>query len=197
MEVLSEQFVVIGPEHAERAAVEAFIRQVFEKTYGAQVEYFARVLLGIRDEHGRWVAALGYTPAAGNELLVERYGNGSVQGQISRRLETPVMRAQIVEVGNLAACTAGAARQLIISATRFLYEAGFSWVVFTATRLLLNSFARMKLRPIILAEARGERLPDQGRSWGRYYEMQPQIVTGSLLLGYLCMKKSSAMASAA
>jgi len=187
MAISTQDFVVLGPEHAERAAVEDFIRAVFAKTYGAKVQHFAKVLLGIRGRDGQWAAALGYTPASSNELFVENYGGGSVEQQISGKLATPVKRDQVVEVGNLAASTAGAARQLIGGAIQYLYEAGFCWVIFTATRALLNSFSRLDLRPIPLATADPARLPDRGQGWGSYYEMQPQIMAGSILLGYLSM----------
>lgn len=185
MEISTTQFVVLGQDHPERAAVENFIGNIFEKTYGAQVQHFAQVLLGIRGPDGGWTAAFGYTPASGNALFVENYGGGSVEQQISNRLDTLVKRDQVVEVGNLAATSAGAARLLISSAIQYFYEAGFSWVIFTATRGLLNSFSRLDLRPIPLATADPSRLPDQGRSWGSYYDRHPQIMAGSILLGYV------------
>ena len=200
MPISSEQFVVLGPEHSERASLEGFIRQVFEKTYGAKVAYFARVLLGIRGRDGEWVAALGYTPANDKHLFVEHYSGETVERQISGKLDTLVKRDQVVEVGNLAATSAGAARQLIAAAVQYLYEAGFCWVIFTATRALLNSFHRLDLRPILLASADPTCLPDQGRSWGSYYDGHPQIMAGSILLGYLSMKtrrKQAALATAA
>jgi hypothetical protein len=89
---------------------------------------------------------------------------------------------------------------LISSAIQYLYESGFCWVIFTATRSLLNSFARLDLRPISLATADPSRLPDQGRSWGSYYDMHPQIMAGSILLGYLSAgsrRQPEAMALAA
>jgi predicted NAD-dependent protein-ADP-ribosyltransferase YbiA (DUF1768 family) len=133
-------------------------------------------------------------------LFIENYGGGSVEEQISDKLDTLVKRDQVVEVGNLAATSAGAARRLITGAIQYLYEAGFCWVIFTATRALLNSFSRLDLRPILLATADPARLPDQGKSWGSYYDMHPQIMAGSILLGYLSMgtrQKLAAMAATA
>lgn len=181
-------FAAIPPDHPERAAIEQFIRSVFRKAYGARIHHFAQTLLGIKGANGEWVAALGYTSAAGHELFVENYGGGSVEQQISGCLATPVKREQIVEVGNLAATDAGAARMLIANAIGYLYRQGFAWVIFTATRAVLNSFARLDLRPISLAVADPARLPDRGQSWGSYYRAKPQIMAGSILLGYLSLK---------
>ena len=88
MAISTENFVVLGPEHPERSAVEAFIGAVFEKNYGARVQHFAKVLLGIRGRDGEWVAALGYSAASGNQLFIENYGGGSVEEQISGKLDT-------------------------------------------------------------------------------------------------------------
>lgn len=194
---LNARFDAIPPEHPERASIEQFIKTVFMQTYHASVKHFARVLLGVRGEHGEWVAALGFTPASGHDLFVENYGGGSVERQISKRLDTPVSRGQIVEVGNLAATGAGSARLLITHAIAYLYQQGFSWVIFTATRAVLNSFYRLDLRPILLATADPERLPDQGLSWGSYYQMNPQIMAGSILLGYLSMESRACPLAAA
>jgi hypothetical protein len=60
----------------------------------------------------------------------------------------PVARANIVEVGNLAACSAGAARALIGFMTRHLLQRGLVRVTFAATRTLLNSFGRLRLMPL-------------------------------------------------
>lgn len=185
MEILTTQFVVLGQDHPERAAVEKFIGNIFAKAYGAKVQHFAQVLLGIRGPDGEWNAAFGYTPASGNALFVENYGGGSVEQQISNRLDTLVKRDQVVEVGNMAANSAGAARRLIFNAIQYFYKSGFSWVIFTATPGLLNSFSRLDLRPIHLATADPLQLPDQGRSWGSYYDRHPQIMAGSILLGYV------------
>lgn len=65
-----------------------------------------------------------------------------------KRPGTPVARANIVEVGNLADCSAGAARALIGSMTGHLLQRGLVWVTFTATRTLLNPFGRRRLMPL-------------------------------------------------
>lgn len=196
----SDSFVVIAPDHPERGAVECFIRGVFADAYGASVQHFAHILLGVRRADGEWVAALGFTPAESGALFIENYGHGSVEQQISDKLDTLVVRDQIVEVGNLAARTPGAARRLIVGAVDYLYDAGFCWVVFTGTRVLLNSFSRLDLRPIALAPADPVRLPDHGRAWGSYYRTRPQIMAGNILLAYVSMgmrKRLAASLSAA
>jgi hypothetical protein len=88
-------------------------------------------------------------------------------------------------VGNLAASGPGAARRLIVGMTALLHRLGRTWVVFTSTRSLLNSFARLEIEPMRLAAADPARLPDRGRSWGSYYANLPQVMAASIPVGFV------------
>ncbi len=169
---------------ANRPELETFIADSFRSSYGAEVSHFSEVLLGVRDKDGRWMAALGYTPAALGPLFLEHYLDAPVEAAISAHTHSPVDRATIVEVGNLAAHHPGAARSLIISTTHLLNSFGLRWVVFTATVSLLNSFSRLRLQPHVLAPADPARLPDGGELWGSYYDTQPKVMFGDIHYGY-------------
>jgi len=58
------------------------------------------------------------------------------------------------------------------------------WVAFTATRGVLNSFIRLRLKPVVIAPAEPARLPDAGKSWGSYYATKPQVMFGDIRSGY-------------
>jgi hypothetical protein len=167
-----------------RASLEAFIAQSFHASYGAVLSHFCDTLLGCRDAGGQWIAALGYSLAEQGPLFLEQYLDEPLEQAIGLRAGHPVARAEIVEVGNLAAAHPGAARALIVSMTRLLHAHGLHWVAFTATASLLNSFARLRLKPGVLAEADPGRLPDAGRRWGSYYNSQPQVMFGDIRYGY-------------
>ncbi len=182
------QFCVVDRAHPERATLESFIAGVFRTTYGATVSHFADTLLGWKGKDGQWLAALGYTGGASGPLFVEQYGNAPIETWISKKLGADVRRQWLVEVGNLAAIHAGSARQLIARAIVHLHQQGFSWVVFTATRGLLNSFDRLDVKTIELGAADPAALPDGGASWGTYYDTRPSIMTGSITLGYVALR---------
>lgn len=169
---------------AGRASLEAFIAQAFLEAYGARLSHFCDVLLGCRDGAGKWIAALGYSLAADGPLFLEQYLDVPLEEAIGARAGHPVERAQIVEVGNLAAGHPGAARALIVNMTRLLHGHGLHWVAFTATTSLLNSFTRLRLKPGVLAPADPRRLPDAGQHWGTYYHSQPQVMFGDIRYGY-------------
>jgi hypothetical protein len=178
----------IGPSDPERAGLERFIEQVFFNIYQARVGHFCKTLIGCRDESGAWVAALGLTLPADGEIYLEQYLDVPIEAAIAATSHSIVTRRQIAEVGNLAALHRGAARALIVFMTRHLQSLGLSWVTFTATRSLLNSFTRLHIETDVLADADPERLPDGGKSWGRYYETKPQVMFGNIQAGYAALK---------
>ena len=165
--------------HPLRASCEDFIVARFERAYGARVASFSPYLLGVRDALGRWRAASGYTPADGRTLFLEQYLDLPIERILARR-GYAVGRASIVEVGNLAATSVGMARTLIPLLARHLHRLRYEWVVFTATRELRNTFARLGLHPLTLSAADPARLADGGASWGSYYAMEPVLMAGRI-----------------
>jgi hypothetical protein len=170
--------------HPERAALEQFIANAFFSMYGARISHFCRTLIGCQNRDGEWIAALGLSLARDGATFLEQYIDGPLEDEIGARIQAPVAREAIVEVGNLASTHAGAARTLIIYMTRYLHSQGLEWVAFTATKGLLNSFARLRITPKVLAAADPARLPDAGKNWGSYYASAPQVMFASIGNGY-------------
>ncbi len=170
--------------HSERQGLQAFITETFLKSYSADIHHFCDVLIGCRGKDGQWLAALGYTPLDSRRGFLEQYLDSPIEQEIASRLHRPASRADMVEVGNLAATHAGAARALIVGMTRHLHERRYRWVTFTATAALLNSFLRLRLNPVALAEADPQRLPDRAKAWGSYYDSKPQVMFGEIAQAY-------------
>jgi hypothetical protein len=175
---------ILPSGHRGRAELQQFIADAYARAYGAHVRHFARTLVGLRHPDSRWNAAVGYTLAGPAPLYLEQYLDQPVEVAVTERVGVPVRRDQLVEVSNLAAASTGAAREIIVRMTALLNRLGRSWVVLTSTKALLNSFARLDIRPILIALADPCRLPDGGASWGTYYASQPWVVTASIPLGY-------------
>lgn len=174
----------ISRDHPERESLQDFIAAAFFKTYGAHVRNFCDILVGCKDANGVWIAALGFTLAKNGRTFLEQYLDAPLENEIAAHVRVPVSRGHIVEVGNLASTHVGAARELIICMTRYLHQQGLSWVAFTATAGLLNSFTRLRLNPSVLTLADPGRLPDGGKSWGSYYETKPRVMFGDIRSGY-------------
>ena len=169
--------------HPLRDSCEDFIAARFERAYGARVAHFSPHLLGVRDTLARWRAASGYMPADGGRLFLEQYLEAQIEAQLARCRGRIVARSSIVEIGNLAAASPGLARILIPLLARHLHRLGYGWVVFTATRELRNTFARLGLRPLGIAAADPACLADGGASWGSYYASDPIVMAGRISHG--------------
>jgi hypothetical protein len=95
-------FALVSAESEERHAVEQSITRKFERVYGAHLNQFLprHLRLGVADELG---AVAGMRPAGDSELFLEQYLGQPIEQAIARAFSAPVDRAQIVEIGNLAA----------------------------------------------------------------------------------------------
>tara|TARA_R110000796_G_scaffold88164_6_gene189845 strand:+ start:44286 stop:44972 length:687 start_codon:yes stop_codon:yes gene_type:complete len=183
----ANQYVLelVGNQHSDdprRASLEAFVHQRFADTYGAQVSHYMPQLLGAR-QNGVLQAVVGLRPADAEPLFLEQYLDMPACRQIQLRTGMPLQREGMVEVGNLAALAPGAARVLIIALTHYLAAQGFTWVVFTGTAMLLNSFQRLALSPVDLGVADPARLGEQQAEWGSYYATRPRVMAGYITEG--------------
>lgn len=180
---------------AQRAAAERFIADVYARSYGARITHYADQLLGL-NRGDVWIGAVGYTMAEPGPLFVEHYLDRPVEDEIAALTGRSVRREHVAEVSNLAAPRSSAARQVIVHMTRLLHEIGRTWVVFTATRALLNSFDRLGIETLVLARAEPSRLPDRGAGWGSYYATGPHVVTANIPRGFAHLRRAAAQAMA-
>ncbi|MDQ6951458.1 MAG: thermostable hemolysin [Mariprofundales bacterium] len=167
--------------HEDRHLVEAFIHQRFEGRYHANIKHFMPYLLQMRhDGSGDRFAVAGARPARdNNHLFIETYLDSPVEQVIGQQTGSTPMRCGIVEIGNLAEAENGGARHAVVALTGLLHGAGFTWVAFTAVRLLANTCQRVGLEPIILGNADPSLLDSaQQREWGSYYDNAPQVMCG-------------------
>jgi len=178
-------FEVLDREAPESAETVAFVRNVFRRTYGAEIRSFMPHYVRIVDHAGNYKAVMGYRDAGRERLYLENYMDEPIEQAISRYMMVPVQRSEIVEVGNLAEAAPGDARMAIIGATAYLYSAGFRWVVFTGIGRLRNAFRRLGLNPKELMEADENLLSQEEReSWGSYYAGGAVICFGEIKEGH-------------
>lgn len=171
------------PDHPDRIHVEHFIAAIYRARFDAQLTTFLPHLVAYRDTEGQLLAAVGLRCAAEGPLFVERYLDEPIEHALSREQGAALSRDRITEAGNFAARTPGGARELIVQLAWLLRAAHMEWVTFVATRQLRNAFDRLQLAPVELAIARAERMDEQGRQWGTYYDTQPRVMCGNLLQG--------------
>jgi len=167
----------------DREAVEHFITDIYAKAYGAHIHVHYPVLMSVRDETGKILAATGFRPAADEPLFLEQY----LDAPIERVLQSP--RAQIVEIGNLASDGGGASLYLFAALAAYLNYKGFTQAVVTSTDFLERRFRQMGLQPKRHAKADLALLLSDGENWGTYYDTQPHVISGSVAQGYKRLQK--------
>lgn len=179
----SIQVDAIDEAHPSRRSVETFVHDVFAARYRANVQSFYPTLLSFRDGH-RQRAVVGLREAAAGPLFAEHYLDTPVERMIAGHFEVELSRDELVEVGNLALDNPGDARWAIAATIEFLNALGYRWVLFTATRVLINAFQRLGMRPVPLAAAQPGLLGDQARQWGDYYRAAPLVCAGHIGSGH-------------
>jgi hypothetical protein len=173
--------VTLMPEqNSNRSPLERFIHDVYAQYYGADIQQYMPVLMGLYGRSGAYLAGLGLRFAADGPLFLERYLDQSVEITVNDcTCSEPgeIARDSIVEVGNLAAYHAGGTRWLIIALTAYLQGAGYDWVSFTSVPSLRNSFRKLGLKLYTLGVADKSRLSTEEQSrWGRYYNSRPMVM---------------------
>lgn len=170
---------VVTTEHAERGEAEAFVQRIFHERHGADVRTFHPTMLRFRDEV-RPRAVVGFRGGRDGKLFSEQYLPDAAHRMIADRLNVQIEPHELVEVGHLALEKPGDTRWVIAATTQYLHARGYRWVLFTATRALVNAFQRLGLHPIELGTAQASRLDDGGRFWGTYYRTKPVVCVGNI-----------------
>ena len=173
-------------EQSQPAYQEAceYIAKRFEREYKARLQHFMPHLMTMHCLKGL-SGTVGMRPAVNNgsvkKLYLEHYLSQPVQQEISVAVSQAVTRNKVVEIGNLVASKRGVSQLLFLLMTRTLLEAGYEWVVFTATKTLRNTLDHLSFPYQCLASANPACLPDPERhAWGAYYASDPLVVAARL-----------------
>jgi hypothetical protein len=167
----------------ERARVEAFIRETYAEAYGAQIIVHYPILMSVADADGQLLAVMGVQSGRRGDFFLEQYLDASLEQELSRRSAREVGRGQILEVGNLAARSAGAAKFLFLAFHVAASLRQYDWVAVTATLPLHRYFNQLGIRTHQLAEADPARLKDTHSQWGSYYDKKPRVLANTIPQG--------------
>lgn len=176
----SHQLLVYHANDPGRVEVEEFVRAVFATRHAARVCSFMPTLLALRNDTGVLCSAAGFRCAGDQALFLERYLDEPIERAIASSIGQPVSRAQVVEVGNLAARTCRSAMRLVLDLPRMLLDRGQNWIVFTATDTVRQLLASYRAPLLDLGSASASRARDTGDNWGRYYDTHPRVMAGYL-----------------
>lgn len=169
---------------AQRAALEAFVRNEFFEHFGARVRHFMPELLALHDKDGGIRAVVGCRAAAAEALFLESYTREPIEAALAAANGFSVPRERIVEIGSLACRNASAAIAIVRALVPHLLRAGFTWVVFTGADTVMNVFNYLGLAPRVLCPANALLLGDARHDWGTYYDHNPHVMAGRIVDGF-------------
>ena len=177
----SPKFSLIAEDSTLRAEVERYVGDKFESSYGATLAEFLPLFLTLRCSDNLSASAGISLGSASEKFFLEQYLDGPVEKELEQLCGEIVRREQLAEIGNLVATTLGASRLMFIILASILNQAGYEWMVFTATRPLLRSLQKMGFETQVITQAKPNRLDTNSNAdWGSYYDNQPQVVAGRL-----------------
>ena len=171
---------LVHSTHANRKQVEQHVSDRNLSSYGASVDQFMPWLLTL-EYLGNISGVAGMRPAGNSPLFLEQYLEEAIENRIANVTGESVSRGSIVEIGNLVAARRGSSHLLFLLFTSALYEAGFEWITFTATRALRNNLENVGF-PLHALEAIDASRLDQTilEKWGSYYDTAPLVMSGKL-----------------
>lgn len=161
-----------------RSELEAFIHARYRAIYQANIGHFLPFILATW-QGPQLQGALGLRPGVSGAFFVENYLDTSIQNIVAQQQGEYVPREQIIETGNLAG-SRGSSQLLFVVLTQVLYRAGFRWITFTATPMVINLLHRLGFAPQAICEADVSRLGEQAKDWGSYYDNKPSVVIGNI-----------------
>lgn len=165
---------------AERRRVERFIEQHFRAAYGAEISRHYPSLISLHDAEDNILAALGFRYAKDEPLFLEQYLDAPIEEILSAAYKQEVHRDIIAETGNLVSSGQGASIFLFTALNAYLANQGIQINTVTATDFLSRYFRTLGFKETVLAKADQSRLPDNGKSWGSYYQQNPKVVAGHI-----------------
>jgi hypothetical protein len=164
-----------GRENAEQ-----FVREGFFRTHRACVQTFLPTLLTMTDAQGQTRAVVGCHFASEEPLFLERYLDEPIERTLLAHTSARVLRATVVEVGNLSCRNSRDAADLMGLIPRYLIGRGCLWIAFTATSSVRRILRHAGARTLELAIADASRVAGSGDQWGHYYDNDPRVMAGYL-----------------
>lgn len=169
---------VYSQQNSGRVAVEAFIKGIYAKSYGAKINVHYPILMSVQDASGEILSAVGFRYAVHEPLFLEQYLSAPVETVLQSQ------RQSIAEIGNLASNGGGASSFLFAALAAYLHNHNQLYAVITGTNFIEKRLRMMGLQPRCLAPADPSRLLRHDESWGTYYDTDPHVLAGRVDHGY-------------
>ena len=180
--MLSE-LAIVSPcagDSPHREALEQYISCIFTSAYNARILEYLPLLFSLESDDC-YSAALGLRSAA-TPLFCEQYLDSTVEDEARLLYGASVERRRIMELGNLVASSPGQSALLYLLVTAALHEAGIEYLLFAANKPVRASIQRSGFTPKVIRVAEKNRLGEQAKNWGTYYEGEPIVMLADIAL---------------
>lgn len=128
----------------------------------------------------RVIAACGIRSSS-ETLFLQQYLDAPVTAMLSDRIGRSVMPEQLVELGGFSVSKRGLALPFMAALVPALGAQGFTHAVATATLPVRRCLKNLGIPTVNLGSAAVTNLVQPTSDWGRYYDMRPAVVAGSIV----------------
>ena len=164
---------------ADRARIKDFICRQFAFHFGADATIEPPVLIGTWNAQGQLVGALGLRTSA-NGFFSQKYLPQPWLQAMQHSLVRDIKATEVVEVVHLAVTSPAIITPMLEALADHLSDAGFRYLVCTATRCLQRFFRKRGWSITTLAKAEPTALGADAAAWGAYYAQEPAVVIGDI-----------------
>lgn len=152
----------------------ALVKSKYLEYFGATIDPSPDYFAVYYDAEANIKACGGIYLAQSQPFFSERYLTHGVAESIATKLNSPVLREDIVEVGALASISPNAGAELIRLIPLLAWCKGKKYILCTATRSLGRQFSRLGINFTELEAATPDALEVAERDrWGSYYSAEP------------------------
>ncbi|MCX7554200.1 thermostable hemolysin [Marinicella sp. S1101] len=168
--------MLISPADDNRAAVEEFIADGYEKHFSAKLMDFFPIILAIKDdENDRYLGAVGLRYADDYKLFSENYLSHSIEFELEQKELNAIDRDEIIELGHFVVGRNSDVNTVIPLVGQFLKTLNVRWAIYTLSRPIKVAFNRLGIKLTHLQHAHQAALFDSKTDWGRYYDFKPAV----------------------
>ena len=170
--------VLINESDVRYRDIEAFIRDIYHRSYFASPAKLPPKLIARYSKSGELLCAAGLrTPKDG--FFSECYLDQPIERTLAAAIGRHVQRADICEVTALVSRSPQETGAFIDDVAAQITDLGFTWSFYTLTNRLALLLKRKGLSPIDLGPAEARRVASP-ETWGRYYLTSPRVFAISI-----------------
>jgi hypothetical protein len=156
----------------------ALARQQYQRHFKCNLnEFYPQFFCFLEDD--QLVACCGFRSAT-EPLFLEQYLDADIEAVLAIKLQAPIRRAVIVEIGCFAVEHRCHALPFMMQIAPAFDELGFEHATCTVTSAVRCCLRKLGISTTYLGPADVTRLADTCSDWGNYYTQKPVVLAGAI-----------------